>query len=145
MTEAFCFRTIIHFFTRHHFSLSQEFLRGEHDSGDFEYSPTHDGSWGAPYGSSSATQAGQTPASRSNLEESAGHHRQTTDVNSNPETNRNIFDEPRLPGKERKPLVTSRSHYMRSDSMDLDFEDYAEGEVPVTAAAKICPEDTGYS
>lgn len=116
------------FYFSHHISsiFSQEFLRGEHDSGDFEYSPTHDGSWGASYGSSSASQAGQSSGSRNDLEESADHHGEPTVVNPNSETNRSVFEECQLPINQRKSTVSSRSHNERSDIMDFGFEDYAE-------------------
>ena len=108
-------------------------MRGEQDSGDFEYSPTYDGGWGAPYGN--ANQNG--PSSSSNLrkfeDSSGGPGGDFSDVrvksNLGSASNVGGFDDRILDNDGDRELDSPHCLKERSDSMDLDFEDDLDGEV----------------
>ena len=108
-------------------------MRGEQDSGDFEYSPTYDGGWGAPYGN--ASQNG--PSSSSNLrkfeDSSGGPDGDFSDVrvksNLGSASNVSGFDDRILDNDGDRELDSPHCLKERSDSMDLDFEDDLDGEV----------------
>lgn len=108
-------------------------MRGEQDSGDFEYSPTYDGGWGAPYGN--ANQNG--PSSSSNLrkfeDSSGGPGGNFSDVrvksNLGSVSNVSGFDDRILDNDGDRELDSPHCLKERSDSMDLDFEDDLDGEV----------------
>jgi trimeric autotransporter adhesin len=103
----------------------QEFLRGEHDSGDFEYSPTYDGGWGAPY--STSAQGGPQSGTRRKFEESASPSGDSAHIASS-EPELSAFNEPLDRINSQLKTEQSRSH-SRSDSLDLDFEDDLDVEV----------------
>lgn len=108
-------------------------MRGEQDSGDFEYSPTYDGGWGAPYGN--ASQNG--PSSSSNLrkfeDSSGGPGGDFSDVrvksNLGSASNVSGFDDRILDNDGDRELDSPHCLKERSDSVDLDFEDDLDGEV----------------